>query len=211
MFDKKEREVTRLLERHLSLVQQCVQEMQKLFTDYLQLDSDFKEEAYLIDQLETEADDVRREIHRKLYEGAFLPIHRGDFIRLVETNDEVANGAESVADFLVLTRPMIPEFLREDLVKMIETTVEMYGLMPGLLEAYQSDIERVRLTVEQISDWEEKVDKLLWDTTKRIFKSDLDLAQKLHLRTFARLIATLSDEMEDTAERVQAMVVKGTF
>jgi len=211
MFAKKEREVFGLIRRHFDLVEQCVLELQNMFRDYLHLDKDFKEEAYRIHQLEHEADGVRREVEQKLYEGAFLPVHREDFIRLVELNDNVANTAESVGDFFVLTRPMIPDFLKDDLEGMLAATLQTYEPMPGLVDLYQEDRTRVREIARQVGEREQKVDELQWETTKKLFKSDLDLAWKLHLRELVEAIGSLSDIMEDACDCLQGMVVKGTY
>lgn len=211
VFAKKEREVFELLSQHFDLVHQCMQELQKLFRDYLRLEKDFKQEAYRIDQLEHQADDVRRSVAQRLFEGAFLPIHREDYLRLVELNDKVASKAESIADFLVLTRPMIPEFLHEELDGMIAATVDTYEPMLGLVEAYRTDVPKVREITRIVQEREQKVDQLQWNTTKKLFKSDLDLARKLHLRTLVETIGAVSNIMEDTCECMQVIVVKGAY
>ncbi len=210
-FASKEKMVMALLERHFELVGECVREAQKMFRGYLALNAEFKEEAYLIDQLEHEADVVRREVEQKLEEGAFLPIHRDDYIRLVELNDQVAGAAEKMSDFVALTRPRIPDFLRGDLEAVLTVSVEAYQAMDGLLEAYQSDPKRVGTISAVVRQREQHVDKLVWDSTRKLFKSELELAEKLHLRMLLDRMGKLSNIMEDVCECVQRMVVKEAF
>jgi len=211
VFGKKEREVFELLQVHFDLVWRCLQELREMFDDYLHLDKDFKEEAHRIHELEHEADTIRRKLVRKLYDGAFLPVHREDIIRLVELNDDVANVAEDLGDFVVLTRPIIPDFMKPDLKAIIEATLDTYEPIPALIETYQTDSEKVLEVAQQVGEREQKVDELQWDANKKLFKSDLDLAWKLHLRSLVELIGKLSDIMEDTCDCLQGMVVKGSY
>ena len=67
-------------------------------------EKEFKDVAYKIHKTESEADTVRRKIELMLYQGAFLPIYREDYIVLLELIDKVANMAESASDFILLAK-----------------------------------------------------------------------------------------------------------
>jgi len=212
LFSKKERAVEEMVISHLRVIGKVLQEFQRMINDYLDRsgleDKIFKEEAYTIHKMEHEADIVRREILLRLSQGAFLPIHREDYGKLVEIVDKIANTAEAVADLIVLTRPRIPEFLVDDFNRIAKATVETFEPMNQIIETFQKDLNKVKDVTQAVNKKEEEVDQILWDMTKKLFKSDLDLAEKLHLKEVIESIADISDRIEDAADRFQLMVIK---
>ena len=70
------------------------------------------------------------------------------------------------------------------------------------------DIEKVKDAIIQVTTFETEADKIEWETIKTLFKSDLDLCRKLHIRELIQDIAYISDLSEDAAERLGVMVVK---
>jgi len=212
IFNKKEREVEEMVIAHLKIVEKILQQFQDMIDYYLERrdleDKVFKEKAGSIDNLERDADDVKREIETRLFQGAFLPIHREDYVVLIDRVDAVANKTEHVADLLVLTRPRIPEFLVNDFRRIIRTTVESFGPMMQVIETFRADIDKVMEDVKGISKKEQEVDQILWDMTKMLFKSDLDLCEKLHLREVLASIADISNLIEDAADRFRMMAIK---
>ncbi len=212
IFNKKEREVEEMVIGHLKVVEKILQQFKDMIDYYLERrdleDKVFKEKARSIDNLEHQADEAKREIENRLFEGAFLPIHREDYVVLVDRIDEIANKTEDVADLMVLTRPRIPEFLVGDFRRIIEATVETFVPVMKLIQTFREDIDRVMEDVKTISRKEQEVDQILWDMVKKLFKSDLDLCEKLHLREVMVSIADISDLIEDAADRFRMMVIK---
>lgn len=204
----REQEVETLLQEHFKTVQEALVEFRKMFFDYLVDDKQFKEEAYRVHELEHAADVIRHTIEAKLYEGAFLPIYREDYIQLVEMVDKVANRAEATCDYIVLTRPFIPEFIREDLRNIVNATVETYEPFLNCLITFQTDMSQVYAATTTVKEKEQAVDKMEWYATKHLFKSDLDLARKLHCKTLIEMIASISNIIEDSADRFEIMVIK---
>jgi len=114
MFDRKEKEVTKLFLDHFDRVSEALHHLRELIVSYLHNNNNnFKESSLLVHQSENAADKVKQAIEAKLYAGAFLPINRGDYIMLAEFMDRIANQAETTANLIILTRPEIPEFLND--------------------------------------------------------------------------------------------------
>ncbi len=206
--DKKAEEAEKLVTKHFGLVKKVLDEFQKMVHDYVTLDKGFKDEAYQVHKLEHKADTVRRHIAMKLYEGAFMPIYREDYILLAEVVDEVANLTESASDFIVLTRPIIPEFLQEDFLKMVDATTDSYAPLLAALEMFKKDLSKLMEVTKKVGDKEQAVDELVWELTKKLFKSRLDKAEKLHLQQLFERIALISNIVEDAADRLEIMAVK---
>ncbi len=206
--DKKAEEAEKLIIKHFGLVKQVLDEFQKMVHDYVTLEKGFKEEAYQVHKLEHKADTVRRKIAMKLYEGAFMPIYREDYILLAEVVDEVANLIEGASDFIVLTRPMIPEFLQDDLLRMVDATADSFVPLMDALDLVNNDLSQLMDMTRKVGDMERAVDELEWELTKKLFKSRLDKAEKLHLQQLIDRIALVSNTVEDAADRLEIMAVK---
>ncbi|MDP8236518.1 MAG: TIGR00153 family protein [Candidatus Erginobacter occultus] len=208
IFNKKEKEVEKLLMEHYARVNEALLNLKDLIVTYLQDDRKFKEASLLVHQSEQAADAIKQEIEAKLYAGAFLPINRGDYIMLAEFIDRIANQAETTANLIVLTRPEIPDFLDNDLTLLLDKAIFSFDGFKGALENMNKDIEAVKESISRVVTFETEADRLEWETIKKLFKSDLDLARKLHLRELVEDIAFISDLAEDAAERLGVMIVK---
>lgn len=206
--DKKAEEAEKLIIKHFGLVQKVLVEFQKMVHDYVTIGEGFKEDAYQVHKLEHKADTVRRNIALKLYEGAFMPIFREDYILLAEVVDEVANLTESASDFIVLTRPMIPEFLQQNFLEMVDATTDSYVPLTEALEMFNKDLSHLMEMTRKVGDKEQAVDEIFWELTKKLFKSRLDKAEKLHLQQLFDRIAQISNIVEDAADRLEIMAVK---
>ena len=208
IFNRKEKEVSQLFLDHFSVVAEALGHLRELMESYLHHNNNFKESSLRVHQSENEADKVKQAIEAKLYAGAFLPINRGDYIMLAEFVDRIANQAETTANLIVLTRPEIPEFLNAGILELLDRGIASFNAFKVALEAMDLDIEKVKDAIIQVTTFETEADKIEWETIKTLFKSDLDLCRKLHIRELIQDIAYISDLSEDAAERLGVMVVK---
>jgi len=198
---KKEKEIEELMKKFFAKVKATLPELLQLVSDYVKMNKQFKEEAYQVHCLEHEADSLRREIMSKLSQGAFLPFFREDYIVLVIIGDEIANLAEAVASYLVLTRPKIPDFLKEGIKDLTASTVATFGPIEEMIACNFDDCDQLPQLAKLVEDSEQKCDRFQWELTKALFKSNLQLAEKLHLKALIDMIANISDHIEDVAER----------
>ncbi len=208
MFDRKEKEVAKLFLDHFDRVSEALQHLRELIVSYLHHNNNFKESSLLVHQSENAADKVKQAIEAKLYAGAFLPINRGDYIMLAEFMDRIANQAETTANLIILTRPEIPEFLNEDLIELLDKGISAFDAFKVALNSMDKDVDVVREAIMRITTLETEADKIEWETIKMLFKSDLDLCRKLHIRELVEDIAIISDLAEDTGERLGFMILK---
>ena len=208
MFDRKEKEVTQLFLDHFDRVSEALQHLRELIVSYLHHDNNFKDSSLLVHRSEQEADKVKQAIEAKLYAGAFLPINRGDYIMLAEFMDRIANQAETTANLIVLTRPKIPEFLNDDLLELLDKGIAAFDAFKVALETMDRDVDVVREAIMRITAFETEADRIEWETIKKLFKSNLDLCHKLHIRELVEDIAIISDLSEDAGERLGFMILK---
>jgi hypothetical protein len=122
-FDRKEREVEKLFLQHFTEVGDALTHLATLLDCYLKGDKEFKNASMRVHESEHAADKVKESIEGMLYQGAFMPINRGDYIILAEFIDRIANEAELTANMIVLTRPQIPDFLKNDLMSLLSKSI----------------------------------------------------------------------------------------
>jgi uncharacterized protein Yka (UPF0111/DUF47 family) len=64
-------------------------------------------------------------------------------------------------------------------------------------------IIRERLTTVGIT--ESTIDDVEWKLTRQIFTSSLSLANKIHLNQFIETLTEISDQIEDTGDRLEIL------
>ena len=118
---------------------------------------------------------MRKEISECLFKGSLLPLFRKDFLQLINSIDEIANKSETVCDFCISQRPIIPEELKADFLTILNTTTEMFYSLKKCLSTFvidgvSYDIEDKKLmysVVNQINEDESKIDDLKWNLQER--------------------------------------------
>lgn len=209
----KEKKVSGLILSHVQLVEKCLNLTNQTVMLYFSGRFDeAKKLAFEVDKEETNADIVRTEIIDLLYGGAFLPNLRHDIHSLISDQDDVANAAETNCDFLLGERPQIPETMKEDLRLIYVKTLEQFQLfleaISALLEKSGTDVDTIRERTRQVGNFETEIDDIEWRLTTVLFRSDLDLAHKIHIKTWIRLSSQLSDQIENLADTLNLLVLK---
>ncbi len=209
---KKEKAVMKLIFGHIDKSAECVQATVDFLTAYIADNhSDSMEAVQRVNSLESEADALLREIRDMLYSGAYLPQIRGDIYRLMSAIDGVSNKAEDCFDHFQYQFPEIPREYATDIDEILDLTLECFSALQKGLKAYfgpKDKLEKVRKHGMRVSEFESRIDKLERELTARIFKTDMDKGEKLHLRRCLRKITAISDATEDSADQLQWVSVK---
>jgi len=212
-----EEDVRSLIDEHIETVGTVLATAHETVENFLNDDLETaKTCAREVDRLENKADQILRRITTRLQDGAFLPIMRKDVYQLAAAIDGVANAAESFCDFLLSQRPEIPPAFRGAFSDITSANIEMF---PDLKEAvnylnlgnfhWSDDKDSTyRQIARRIGVEESNIDDLEWKLTREIFKSDLPLANKMHIHALLKQITHLSDHMENVADRIQIMITR---
>jgi len=212
MAFRKEKEINKLILKHLDGVHRCLQLALDTVKEYLDDHIEkAKALALKVDGSETEADMILREIMSKLYSGAYLPSLRSDIFHLVQHMDGIANAAEACCDMFLDQRPDIPKEFKPHFMRIMEKSISS---CTPLMEAVRSflkneDPNGIQEGSREVGIKESDVDKEEWDLTRDIFKTDLDCGHKIHLKQCLDSITTISDRAEDTSDQLQLILIKG--
>ncbi|NJE11351.1 TIGR00153 family protein [Thermococcus sp. MAR1] len=210
IFGGKESSVFEAIESHLEVVKESLVAFRELMNAYL--DGDFERARAFereVDQLESKADTLRRGIETMLYEGAFLPANRGDYVRLSELIDQVADAAESAAHTLILAKPKAPMELKGEIMELVESAIESYAILEDAVNALNSDVDRAIELAKAVEDAEEKADEVEYDVKGKVFESEtITTYAKLIWNQILTKIGDIADRAEDASDQVMLMAIK---
>jgi predicted phosphate transport protein (TIGR00153 family) len=201
-FGKKEMAIIQLFEEHLEYIGRTLENLEKVFLAILHNDETSIEiYAEEVHKMESAADSKRREMENAMYQGAFLPNFRGDFLGLAEAS-------ENVVDQIVLQNLVISDDLKEDLLKQVQLSVETYRVCReaavNLFQELDVAEEKIKET-EKLENIEDSHERAL---VKKIFEKDISLAEKRQLRELVISIGNIANLSEDCSDMMEIIVLK---
>jgi uncharacterized protein len=164
-----------------------------------------------ISKLENKADELRRLVETQLYMYSLIPESRGDVLGLLENMDTVINAEKKTLSQFSVEMPDIPEEYRKDYLTLAEVCMNSAETLVTAIRAFFHDSNMVNNHLHKVYFFEKEADKISDRLKRRIFKSDRDLSQKIHLRYFAMHIEDISDHAEDVADRLSICTIKRSF
>lgn len=210
IFGGKESNVFETINRHLEMVGLTLEKFNEMIRIYL--DGDFEKAEDLmreVENYEREADTLRREIETMLYQGAFLPANRGDYVRLSELIDNTADAAESAAHVLILAKPKVPKELKEEIMQLVEASLKTYEYVRKAVELLNEDVNEALEYAKKTEEQEENADKLEYDILKKMFESEkITTYAKLIWNQVITKIGDIADRAEDASDQVMLMAIK---
>tara|TARA_B110000503_G_C7129045_1_gene405991 strand:+ start:362 stop:1042 length:681 start_codon:yes stop_codon:yes gene_type:complete len=125
-----------LLEEHVRACAKCVGELEGYFIAAQEGDWALAAERQAeIAQLESIADDFKRQVRRNLPRGLWMSVSRADLLELVRMQDKMANNAKDVAGLSLGRELAFPKKLEKSVIKYIQTVVESVNVMVEVVEA----------------------------------------------------------------------------
>ncbi|HCW75083.1 MAG TPA: DUF47 domain-containing protein [Candidatus Marinimicrobia bacterium] len=175
---------------------------------FLGTEAEFKSQVAKIYTLEHEADTLRREIENQLYTETLIPESRGDVLALLENTDNVINQVKgTIADFEI-ERPEIPPEYTDGFLKLTGFSGQAVDKMVKSIRAFIRNPQGVKDWLHKVYFYEKEADNTAENLKRKIFQSDLPLAQKNHIRYFLRQIDSVADRAEDVADRLAIYTIK---
>ncbi len=163
-----------------------------------------------ITHLESEADNVRRDIKYRLYAYMLIPESRGDVLGILETMDDIVDVCEKVIEQFSIETPEIPEDLIQDFVDLADLSEKAVEEVVKAARAFFRQITLVSDYVNKVHFYEHEADDVEEQLKRKAFQGDIikSFSQKVHMRYFAEKIAEVSDVAEQVAERLSVYAIK---
>ena len=172
------------------------------------MNDEFQERLDRVNAMESEADQLRRDIERHLYSHTLIPDSRGDVLGLIETIDQLLSQFEGSLWSFAIEQPEIPEEFNNGYRKLTNMVVKAANeLVLGGRAFFHSPYD-VPVYNHKVMLYEREADVISTNLKKAIFASDLDLARRIHLREFVEQIDAVADVAEDVSDRLAIYAIK---
>lgn len=180
--------------------------------NYLENDhTNFCERIKLIGNLESKADNYRREIENRLYTHTLIPEHRGDVLGLLESTDYVIDTMKETLNQFDIEQPEIPKELNNEFMELTEMSVSATESLVLAARAFFKDVSSVKNHLHKVFFYEKEADRIGDSVKRKVFRLNIELAKKFHLRYFALHIQQVSDRAEAVADRLAIYTIKRTI
>lgn len=157
---------------------------------------------------ESKQDELRRQIEAYIFEKMLIPDLRVDVMRLLEKMDKPLNSLESLGHLLLIERPDIPDYLRDDLKELCEKSVKSIDYLTMAVRAFFMNINDVHNHTQKVVLYENMADKVELRIRRKIFASDMELAEKVYFTSFTNRIADLADLAENITDMLLIYTLK---
>ena len=112
------------LEKHIDIAYRCARELRALFTAVIADDWEAAGKSQdRIDELEEQADALKKEIRLNLPRSLFMPVPRDDLRELVLVQDQIANRSRDVARIVLGRRMAIPAAISEAFLVFVDRNI----------------------------------------------------------------------------------------
>ncbi len=186
---------------------------EQLVKHYLErgADADFQERYTRLKEEEKAGNKMAGEISRALFTEMLIPESRGDVLSLLQSLDYLLDRYDHVSGIALVEQPDLSMFdasQKQRFIELTEAVVKCVEAMVTSSRAFFKDTSAVEDHLYKVAFYEDEVDDLAQRLKRAIFASDMDLAQKMHLRSFVDMLDDIADEAEDASEDLAIFNIK---
>lgn len=206
------------LHQHMLKVKACVGLVRPLMDAFLKGEQEkVKDVARKIFKAEHDADMVKKEIRSRLPKSIFLPVARGDILRFLKEQDNIADSAEDLAALLILRKTTVPEELKEKLKNFVDKVLETYEVAMTVSSEIKllaetsfggEEAHKVMELIEQLKLKEWEADKAQMTAAKKMFSIEkkLDPVSVMMWMHIFRELGTLANHAENAGDQMRLML-----
>ena len=206
------------LYQHMLKVKECVDLVRPLMDAFLN-EEDKKVEGFAkkIFKAEHEADLVKKELRNQLPKSIFLPVARGDLLRFLKEQDNIADSAEDLAVLITLRKTRVPEELKKELKDFVDKVLETYEMAMRVSSEIKllaetsfsgSEAHKVMQLIEELKVDEWEADKAQMKAAKKLFSIEekLDPVSLLMLMNIFKELGILANHAENAGDQMRMML-----
>ena len=206
------------LHQHMLKVKACVGLVRPLMDAFLKGEQEkVKDVARKIFKAEHDADIVKKEIRSRLPKSILLPVARGDILRFLKEQDNIADSAEDLAALLILRKTTVPEELKEKLKNFVDKVLETYEVAMTVSSEIKllaetsfggEEAHKVMELIEQLKLKEWEADKAQMKVARKMFSIEkkLDPVSVMMWMHIFRELGTLSNHAENAGDQMRLML-----
>jgi predicted phosphate transport protein (TIGR00153 family) len=168
----------------------------------------FRQKLQQVDTMEHRADELRRSIELALYEQSLIPDSRADMLSLLEDLDYLMNVFEENLFAYSIESPDFPQEYHKQIKQLAEQVALSVESLVMAARAFLREPNAVRDHIHKVMLYEHEADQLSLALKTGIFKSNLSLERKAHLRHFVDKVEQVANEAEDVADWLAIYTIK---
>ena len=208
------------MQEHISKAHACSKELIPFFKAMNALDLDAaKEIRRKICLLESEADSMKKDIRAHLPNSLFMPVPRSDLLDLLTMQDRIANRAKDISGIMMGRDMVIPEPVRELMMKYLEaaisTSERAKNALSELDDLYETgfgtkEVDFVTTLLNKLDDQEHKTDEFeikMRRSLKEIEQSHPPI-DMMFLYKIIEQIGDLADISQRVGSRLQILIAR---
>ena len=156
------------------------------------------------------ADTSLRRMIDSLSGSSFLPSSREEIITIASSCDRIANKCESFSVLVVLQRFNFPDGYAESLLEILNIIKKQFELLEESISRLFADFGALlkdHSILDDIRHQESKIDKIENMLYNKTFSLDIGLAERMQIFNFVSHICSISDLIENIADKIQIMLV----
>jgi hypothetical protein len=206
------------LGEHMDKVKECTLAFQEAIECHLSNECHrFLELKQTVDDLEHQADAVKRRIRGHLPKGTLMPVDKFELFRFLGEQDSILDAVQDTLDWLSFRmQPGIPEELHRLILLMVEAAlaaVEELGVMEVEARKYfrsfsEDQRRRVKDLIRSVRQKEHDCDLIEDQLKEKAFGMGLDGVSVFHLVRLAEYIGSIADHAENAGDMMRAMVAR---
>ncbi len=113
------------LEKHIEIAYRCAKKLNGFFAAVVAGDWDTAQQHRdSIEQLEHDADNLKKEIRLRLPKSLFMPVPREDLLELLLVQDKIANRTKDVSGLVLGRKMQIPAQIADQFLEFVERNVD---------------------------------------------------------------------------------------
>lgn len=206
------------MEKHIAVAHKCANQLVGFFQAALAGNWDEAQQyRQKIEDLENEADDLKKEIRLNLPKSLFMPVPREDLLKLLLAQDMIANRARDVSGIVLGRQLQIPEPIASDFLVFVErctdATRQARKSVRELDELYTTgfrgaEAKLVEDMIEVLDAIETETDGLEADLRAKFFaiEKDYNPVDVIFLYQVISLIGEIADMAERVGRRLELLL-----
>ena len=206
------------LEKHIDICFRCAKKLRPFFAAVIAGDYDRMAEVRLqIEELEHQADDLKKEIRLHMPKSLFMPVPREDLLELLLVQDKIANRTRDVSGVIMGRKMSIPEPIADKFLEFVDSNIgaakQARKSVRELDELFTAgfkgaEVSLVSELIEELDQMETKTDEQQTVIRSALFEIEktLDPIDAMFLYEVIEITGEIADMAERVGRRLELLL-----
>lgn len=206
----KNRKLLDMLNRYLAVVNDTTDEFSAAFNYLLEngIDEHFKVLGSKTHKMESNADDLRRDIELLMYEKSLMPESRRDLLEVIEMIDRIPNCEESILSLIISQDIELSDHIKDDMSELVSLSIDTVELVIKATNACFNAVGDMDELARLIDNNESVGDHLERKMIEKIFSLTIDTGEKILQKEYVLQLGHICDLCESVKDKLVITNIK---